>query len=66
MGSPCGPGYKECVTFHISSMRRYAEELDNKPAMIKRREVVDRILKCANELEKAQEVIEKKLSGRAN
>ena len=45
---------------HIMSMRRYADELDELPTLIKRRDVVYRIIQCSNELEAVVKLFEKK------
>lgn len=58
-----GPNVKltlqNVVQGHIASMRRYADELEEQPSSLKRRDVVNRVLKCADELEAAAHVFEK-------
>lgn len=60
VGPKYTPTQEGLIYNHVSSMRKYADELDNEPSMIKRRLVVERILKCAEELEKASKELKDK------
>lgn len=53
VGPKVEPTQEGLIYNHVHSMRKYADELDNEPSMIKRRLVVERILKCADELQEA-------------
>ena len=63
IGPKFEPTHEDLIYSHVHSMRKYAEELDNESFMIKRRLVVERILKCADELQEASKKLGNKYYG---
>lgn len=58
MGIEKYPGSRRhLIEQHIASMRRYATELDSSWPLVRRSTVIQRVLKCARDVERAHNII---------